>query len=151
LSLILIDIDRFKLWNDRLGHAGGDEILRRMAEVLSELVRETDLLARYGGEEFALIAPNTDLEGARLLAEKIRQEVASTSFVIDPPSEREPLTVSIGVASYQGDRVRLFHHADRALYRAKESGRDCVMVADDEHDADPFPLEADGPRDPDAG
>ncbi len=131
LSLILIDIDRFKMWNDRLGHAGGDEILRRMSEVLTRQIRETDLLARYGGEEFALIAPNTDLEGARLLAEKIRVTVAETAFVIDPPSEREPVTVSIGVACYAGDRVRFFSDADRALYVAKESGRDCVMTAQD--------------------
>jgi len=131
LSLILIDIDRFKLWNDRLGHAGGDEILRNMASVLSELVRDTDLLARYGGEEFALIAANTDLEGARLLAEKIRVTVGDTAFLIDLPSEREPVTVSIGVATYSGDRVRFFAEADKALYLAKESGRDCVMTADD--------------------
>lgn len=131
LSLILIDIDRFKLWNDRLGHAGGDEILRHMAAVLSELIRETDLLARYGGEEFALIAANTDLEGARLLAEKIRVTVGDTLFLIDLPSEREPVTVSIGIACYAGDRVRLFADADKALYLAKESGRDCVMTAED--------------------
>ena len=128
LALVLIDIDRFKHWNDRLGHAGGDEILRRMAEVLTEMVRDTDTLARYGGEEFALIAPNTDLEGARLLAEKIRARVAETRFLLDLPSEREPVTVSIGVSLYQGDRVRMFHAADRALYLAKESGRDCVMT-----------------------
>ena len=131
LSLILIDIDRFKLWNDRLGHAGGDEILRHMSEVLTRQIRETDLLARYGGEEFALIAANTDLEGARLLAEKIRVTVGETSFLLDPPSEREPVTVSVGVASYAGDRVRFFGDADRALYHAKESGRDCVMTAED--------------------
>ena len=131
LSLILIDIDRFKLWNDRLGHAGGDEILRHMASVLSELVRDTDLLARYGGEEFALIAANTDLEGARLLAEKIRVTVGDTAFLIDLPSEREPVTVSVGVATYSGDRVRFFSEADKALYLAKESGRDCVMTAED--------------------
>jgi diguanylate cyclase (GGDEF)-like protein len=131
LCLVLIDIDRFKHWNDRLGHAGGDEILRRMAEVLSDVVRETDLLARYGGEEFALIAPSTDLEGARRLAEKIRETVASTAFVIDPPSERELVTVSIGVSAYAGDRVRFFNDADRALYFAKESGRDCVMTVAD--------------------
>lgn len=131
LSLILIDIDRFKLWNDRLGHAGGDEILRHMSEVLTRQIRETDLLARYGGEEFALIAANTDLEGARLLAEKIRVTVCETSFLLDPPSEREPVTVSVGVASYAGDRVRFFGDADRALYHAKESGRDCVMTAED--------------------
>jgi diguanylate cyclase (GGDEF)-like protein len=132
LSLVLIDIDYFKLWNDRLGHAAGDEILRRMAGVMNEVIRETDLLARYGGEEFALIAPNTDLEGALLLAEKIRVSISSTGFFLGPPSEQEPITVSVGVASYEGDRRELFNEADRALYRAKSAGRDCVVAAEPE-------------------
>jgi diguanylate cyclase (GGDEF)-like protein len=128
----MIDIDYFKAWNDRLGHAGGDEILRRLAEVMSALVRETDLLARYGGEEFAIITPNSDLDGATALAEKLRATVADTAFVLDLPSERAPVTVSIGVASFAGDRQQLFSEADRALYRAKESGRDCVIRSDSE-------------------
>ncbi len=127
LSLILIDIDHFKCWNDRLGHAAGDEILRMLADVMNTTVRETDELARYGGEEFALIAPDTDLEGAMQLAEKVRSEVAATSFFSGPPAERECVTVSIGVAAYQGDRRDLFGRADRALYRAKAGGRDCVV------------------------
>jgi diguanylate cyclase (GGDEF)-like protein len=132
LALILIDIDHFKRWNDRLGHSGGDEILRRVAEVMNSVIRGTDLLARYGGEEFALLAGNTELDGAVQLAEKIRSEIACTTFTIDPPSERDQVTVSIGVAAYEGDRKALFDAADRALYRAKESGRDCVMTADHE-------------------
>ncbi len=132
LSLILIDIDFFKAWNDRLGHAAGDEILRRLAEVLNALIRETDLLARYGGEEFALLTPGTDIEGATLLAEKIRHTVANTEFVLDLPSEQGPVTVSIGVASWQApsEHTSLFNEADRALYRAKAAGRDCVVAAD---------------------
>jgi diguanylate cyclase len=130
LALILIDIDHFKRWNDRLGHSGGDEILRRVAEVMNNLIREADLLARYGGEEFALLATNTNLEGAVRLAEKIRSEIAATSFTLDPPSERDQVTVSIGVAAYVGDRKALFDEADRALYRAKAAGRDCVMAAE---------------------
>jgi len=132
LALILIDIDHFKRWNDRLGHSGGDEILRRVAEVMNSVIRGTDLLARYGGEEFALLAGNTELDGAVQLAEKIRSEIACTTFTIDPPSERDQVTVSIGVAAYQGDRKALFDAADRALYRAKAAGRDCVMTADPE-------------------
>jgi diguanylate cyclase (GGDEF)-like protein len=128
LGLILIDIDHFKVWNDRLGHAGGDEILRHMAEVMNTLLRGTDLLARYGGEEFALIAPGTDLEGATQLAEKMRSKIAETRFFIDPPSESERVTVSMGVAIYRGDRKQLFKEADQALYRAKSAGRDCVML-----------------------
>jgi len=135
LALILVDIDHFKAWNDRLGHAAGDEILRRVAQVMQELLRTTDLLARYGGEEFALLAPGTDLEGATRLAEKMRTTISQTRFFIAPPSEQESVTVSMGVARYRGDRKRLFSDADRALYRAKASGRDCVIVFDDDIDA----------------
>ena len=129
LCLVLIDIDHFKKWNDRLGHAGGDEILRRMAEVLNQTCRETDLLARYGGEEFALLAIGTDLVGATAVGEKIRQAVEETDFVTDVPSEREQLTVSVGVAAFAGDRTSLFTDADSALYTAKDSGRNQIIVA----------------------
>ena len=129
LCLVLLDIDYFKKWNDRLGHAGGDEILRRMAEVLNTSCRETDLLARYGGEEFAVLAINTDLPGATALAEKIRQTVEATAFLTDVPSEREALTVSIGVAAFAGDRRQLFTDADEALYAAKDGGRNRIVVA----------------------
>ena len=97
---------------------------------MMDLVRETDLLARYGGEEFALITPGTDLEGAANLAEKIRAAVASTQFLIEAARDRECVTISIGVAAYGDDPKKLFNDADRALYRAKESGRDCVVTAE---------------------
>ena len=130
LSLILIDIDYFKKWNDRLGHAGGDEILRRLAEVVNQCVRETDILTRYGGEEFALIALNTDLDGVIALGEKIRQSVEEASFLTDVPSEKEQLTVSVGVAALYEDRKQLFEDADAALYTAKDTGRNRVVAAD---------------------
>ena len=128
LTLVLIDIDHFKCWNDRLGHASGDEILRKLAACLNETIRETDLLARYGGEEFVLLLSNTDLEGARALAEKARQRVSETRFFMNPPSEDEAVTISAGVAAYSGDRKAFFVAADEALYRAKNGGRDCVFV-----------------------
>jgi diguanylate cyclase (GGDEF)-like protein len=130
LSLILIDIDHFKMWNDRLGHAGGDEILRRLSEVLNECVRETDILTRYGGEEFALLALDTDLAGAVVLAEKIRQSVCEENFVTDVPSEKEQLTVSVGVSYFHQDHKQFFVDADAALYAAKDAGRNQVRVAD---------------------
>ena len=130
LSLVLIDIDHFKMWNDQLGHAGGDEILRRMAEIMQQLTRGTDLLARYGGEEFALLLPATELDGSVQLAEKIRAAIAETEFFTDRPNEGKPVTVSIGVSAFQGDRRVFFDDADQALYRAKRGGRDCVMVAE---------------------
>ena len=130
LALILADIDHFKQWNDRLGHAGGDEILRRVSRVMNTQVRETDLLARYGGEEFAILLPNTPMEGAVALAQKIRSTVSETAVLLTPPSEQQPVTISLGVAAYAGDRKKLFNDADQALYLAKDSGRDCVMAAD---------------------
>ena len=128
--MILIDIDFFKKWNDRLGHAGGDEILRRLAAVLNRCVRETDILARYGGEEFALLALNTDLDGASALGKKIRQSVEEEHFLTDVPSEKEQLTVSVGVAILEKDRKQLFADADAALFSAKDSGRNRVVIAD---------------------
>lgn len=130
ISLILIDIDHFKRWNDRLGHAGGDEILRRLAEVLNRCVRETDILTRYGGEEFAVLALNTDLDGVAALGEKIRQAVEEEPFLTDVPSEKEQLTVSVGVATLREDRRQLFADADTALYSAKDTGRNRVVAAD---------------------
>jgi len=137
LTLILFDIDEFKKWNDRLGHAGGDEILRKMAGILNDGVRETDLLARYGGEEFALLAPDTHLLGAAKLAEKLRTDISGAQFFLEPPSERSRVTVSVGVSIYDGDRKQLFAEADRALYRAKDSGRDCVVIAEREGGEEP--------------
>jgi diguanylate cyclase (GGDEF)-like protein len=131
LALILIDIDEFKKWNDRLGHAGGDEILRKMAMILNDDVRETDVLARYGGEEFALLCPDTHMLGAANLAEKLRHDISEFRFFLDPPSEQMRVTISAGVALYDGDRQRLFNEADNALYRAKDAGRDCVVLADE--------------------
>jgi diguanylate cyclase (GGDEF)-like protein len=132
MALILADIDHFKTWNDRLGHAAGDQILREVAVVMNGIIRETDLLARYGGEEFALLASNTDLPGAVQLAEKIRGAISQTPFLLSPPSEQNRVTVSLGVAVYRGDPSAFFDEADRALYAAKAAGRDCVRTSDDE-------------------
>ena len=131
LSMILIDIDDFKRLNDRLGHAAGDEVLQRIARVLAESVRESDLLARYGGEEFAIVASATDLQGAVIVAEKVRCAVAATSFPVEDSPRRIHVTVSVGVAEYKGDRKKFFQAADRALYRAKADGKNRVRVGDD--------------------
>jgi diguanylate cyclase (GGDEF)-like protein len=130
LSLILVDIDNFKKWNDRLGHAGGDQILRRLAEILNQSVRETDILTRYGGEEFAILALNTDFDGVVALGEKVRQSVEEENFVTDVPSEKEQLTVSVGVATLHEDRQQLFSDADAALYSAKDLGRNRVVASE---------------------
>jgi diguanylate cyclase (GGDEF)-like protein len=132
LSMILIDLDDFKLLNDRHGHSAGDEVLMSIATQMNDSVRESDLLARYGGEEFVILTPNTDLEGAVSLAEKIRMSVESTSQIIDDSMRPVRVTISCGVAQYQGDRKTFFQAADRALYRAKAEGKNCVIAAEDE-------------------
>lgn len=128
LALVLIDIDHFKKWNDHVGHAGGDEILRSIAQIMNELVRETDILARYGGEEFCLILPKTEIDGAIMLAEKIRGRVSERSRDKQAPAGLDRLSVSVGVNVYRGDVKQLFAGADQALYQAKNGGRDCVVA-----------------------
>lgn len=128
LTMILVDIDDFKRLNDRLGHAAGDELLQRIARALSESVRESDLLARYGGEEFVVLASGTDLAGGTILAEKLRLGVAERPFPLEDAVRPVTVTVSVGVAQYRGDRKKFFQAADRALYRAKADGKDCVRV-----------------------
>jgi diguanylate cyclase len=127
LSMLLLDLDDFKRLNDRLGHAAGDQLLKAIARTLNDSVRESDFLARYGGEEFVVLAPGTDLEGALHLAEKIRGAVAESSFILDESMRIVKVTVSVGVARYQGDRKAFFLNADRALYQAKAAGKDCVV------------------------
>ncbi len=128
LSILVIDIDDFKRLNDQLGHAAGDELLTGLAEILNDNSRDADLVARYGGEEFVVLASNTSLEGAVLLAEKIRSAVAEASFILDDTMRLVKMTVSIGVNRYQGSRKAFFLGADEALYRAKAAGKNCVRV-----------------------
>jgi len=130
LSMIIADIDDFKALNDRLGHAAGDELLRRIARLMNESIRDSDLLARYGGEEFVVLATDTDLTGAERLAEKIRVAIAESSFILDESLRPTRTTVSMGVAQYDGNRKRFFAAADRALYRAKAAGKNCVVLDD---------------------
>jgi len=127
LSLVLVDIDDFKALNDRHGHAVGDAVLEALAGLLVEQTRDQDLVARYGGEEFAILAPSTDHHGALALAEKIHLAVGQADF--GAGRETLAITVSAGVAVYHGDREAFFHEADRALYAAKDAGKDCVVAA----------------------
>ena len=129
LSLLLIDLDDFKQLNDRYGHAAGDQILVRLAQLLNEAIRETDVLARYGGEEFVVLSSATDLDGAQTLAEKIRMTIEQSAFRIDDHPDPVLITVSIGVAQFGGCSRQLFRAADAALYRAKDQGKNCVVEA----------------------
>ncbi|HEU4430055.1 MAG TPA: diguanylate cyclase [Myxococcota bacterium] len=129
LCLLLIDIDDFKALNDRHGHAAGDAVLAAAAQLINDQVRESDYLARYGGEEFALLLPQTELDGAVALAEKIRVALAQHAFLLQNGERTVGLTVSIGVARHSVTADETFDAADRALYEAKAAGKDCVIAA----------------------
>ncbi|HEY3966697.1 MAG TPA: GGDEF domain-containing protein [Planctomycetaceae bacterium] len=130
LSLVLVDVDHFKSFNDEHGHVAGDAILHEVAHVLLDNVRANDLVARYGGEEFGIILPGTTLEEARPIAERIRGSVASHTFQFG--DAETAVTVSAGVAQaiLTNDSEVLVTRADTALYAAKDSGRDCCHVHD---------------------
>jgi diguanylate cyclase (GGDEF)-like protein len=133
LSLILLDIDDFKQLNDTHGHAAGDEVLVSLAAIMNDSARESDLIARYGGEEFVILMPNTDLAGAVHLAEKIRMTVEETRLIIGDSMKPIEITISLGVALFDGHRREFFADADRALYQAKAAGKNCVIIAGSEH------------------
>ena len=133
MSLMMIDVDYFKAYNDSFGHLEGDEALRQVAKAIrASCSRPSDLPARYGGEEFALVLPNTSPGGARLLAEKLRQTVAGMNIPHIAPVEGSVLTISIGLATVVpavGSHSRqLIQSADQGLYAAKNSGRNQVAV-----------------------
>lgn len=120
VSLLIIDTDNFKEFNDRYGHLTGDRVLSSLARALVETVRETDCVSRYGGDEFVVILIETAEQEARSVAERIRRQVEDTSWV-DGHTGR--LTVSIGVAGYNGESEReFFQKADAGLFRAKTGG-----------------------------
>ena len=122
LSLIMIDLDHFKKFNDSYGHLEGDTLLRKIAQILKSSLRETDYVARYGGEEFAVILPETNKAGASFAAERVRKTISEQTF----GEVGEKMTISLGVASYPDDaclRTDLIKKADEALYRAKKEGR----------------------------
>jgi two-component system, cell cycle response regulator len=129
LSCLLIDIDFFKAVNDTYGHAAGDAALQQAARVIAESVRGSDVVCRYGGEEFLVLAPETGLDGARALAEKIRQSFTSRLF--GDAGRVFPLTLSSGVAQLAPDESGndMIARADEALYHAKQTGRDRVEAA----------------------
>jgi diguanylate cyclase (GGDEF)-like protein len=131
LALILADLDNFKQVNDRFGHQAGDEVLKAFADILRETVRDIDVAARYGGEEFAVLLPQTDVDGAERLAERLRGAV-ETSPLAEAQGRPVVVTSSFGVAAFPeaGTPASLFGAADEALYRAKRAGKNCVVCAD---------------------
>jgi diguanylate cyclase (GGDEF)-like protein len=131
LSLVLLDIDRFKAVNDGYGHAVGDAVLRNVASLITRQARGTDVIARYGGEEIVLVLPHTDTRGAGDLAERLRQQISEALFVHGDVSLK--VTASFGIATYLAgpqalNPEELLRQADEALYEAKRSGRNQVTV-----------------------
>ncbi|MEF9475441.1 MAG: diguanylate cyclase, partial [Candidatus Mariimomonas ferrooxydans] len=135
LSLLILDVDNFKSFNDIYGHQVGDVVLKSIAFTLEEQSRKTDFPARYGGEEFALIMPETNFSGARILAERLRKKISTSSFDL-PGSEKALITVSIGFASMPEnakDKIELIEMSDKALYFAKEHGRNLTYGFEEGH------------------
>lgn len=134
LSLLVIDVDRFKSVNDRYGHLAGDECLTLLADLFTTTLRESDLVARFGGEEFIVLLPETDAPEALLVAEKLRETIASTDLPAKSLAAPLRLTVCVGVATMTPDRILslddLIDAADRAAYAAKMAGRNRVQMGD---------------------
>ena len=132
LSLLMVDLDHFKTVNDRFGHPVGDAVLRHVAHLMTQSVRQTDRVARFGGEEFVVLLPNTDAASAHVLAEKLRRTLMHTPTPCPPPGSGPdiPITTSIGLVCQPAGQShtldRLMARADQALYRAKTQGRNRV-------------------------
>lgn len=131
LSLIFLDIDRFKEVNDTYGHMVGDEVLRNLAKAIKNIARESDIICRYGGEEIAIIAPNTSLENAIILANRLRETIKKSTMALSCATQEEiKITISLGVSSIDSEvtcKDTLIKKADESLYEAKQSGRDKVV------------------------
>ena len=121
-SLLYIDIDNFKKYNDSRGHPAGDKLLRKIADLIQSKLRTLDYAFRYGGEEFTILLPSTNLKGAEQVAERIRKRISKHS------QDTNSVTVSIGVAQYAPGK-NLVNLADKALYRAKQLGKDKICLA----------------------
>jgi diguanylate cyclase (GGDEF)-like protein len=126
LSLMMLDIDDFKIYNDRLGHQAGDKILKDLASLLKNQSRKMDYVCRYGGEEFTIILPQADRKEAFLIAERLRQDIEKQIFIHEEILPQKKLTVSLGLASFPEDGSNpseLLAYSDKALYQAKSKGK----------------------------
>ena len=120
-------IDDFKKINDQYGHTAGDRVLKTVAKLCDEKIRNIDFIARYGGEEFVLVFPNTNMEQSLVAAENLRQTVSKCVFQYN--KKKVPITISIGIAEFvtEDDIETVFNRADKALYEAKKSGKNrCI-------------------------
>ena len=130
LSLIMLDVDHFKQFNDHYGHLAGDDCLRQVGQELASVGRSIDFVGRYGGEEFACILPHTDLEGAEKVAERLKKAIIGLGITHEYSSAASQVTISMGVATAlpvnERDPEELIDAADKMLYEAKGSGRNCA-------------------------
>jgi diguanylate cyclase (GGDEF)-like protein/PAS domain S-box-containing protein len=124
LSLILFDVDYFKKYNDTFGHTEGDKVLSMIGNIIKKCIRQSDSGCRYGGEEFAVILPQSNIDSARVVAEKIRKRVES-----ETAESNDGVTISAGISQYliKQNLTEFLKNSDSALYKAKESGRNCVI------------------------
>jgi diguanylate cyclase (GGDEF)-like protein len=130
--VIMLDIDDFKQYNDRYGHPRGDKVLQAVSTIIRQNLREIDVAARYGGEEFILVLPETDVEGALAVAERIRKSMSEFEFFTTDEDSSGPQTVSLGVSTYPvhaTTAARLVETADRAMYQAKRLGKNQVAIS----------------------
>lgn len=137
LSLLLADVDHFKPYNDHYGHQEGDSCLALVARTLEGVIRRpADHAARYGGEEFALILPGTSADGAKIMAERVRGAISALALPHVAAGARSHVTISVGVATVIGGWTtgEVIALADRALYEAKDAGRDCEVCRYEEHE-----------------
>lgn len=129
LTLAYIDIDDFKAINDKYGHVVGDAVLQSFAKTLIESARGSDIIARIGGEEFAMLLPDTDIQGAYSILERIRTQISARALTIDEHTIN--LSISIGLTHYQKETElvveQLIKQADQALYQAKSEGKNCIV------------------------
>ncbi|HKY05224.1 MAG TPA: diguanylate cyclase [Blastocatellia bacterium] len=134
LAFMIIDVDRFKTYNDVYGHANADRVLVKTAQLLRQSVRAIDMSARFAGDEFCIVLPETDLAAAGKIADRLRKTVSETEYRSEQDEHMGRVTISIGVSSFSPTRQSphsIMETADRALYQAKTRGRDCVAVYED--------------------
>jgi len=139
LSFMIIDIDRFKSYNDLYGHTNADRVLVKTAEILRGTIRAIDMSARFAGDEFCIVLPETELGDAARIAERLRKAICDTEYGTEQGEFMGQVTISTGISSFSDSRqtpLAIMESADRALYQAKTRGRNCVAVFEDLHAAD---------------
>jgi diguanylate cyclase (GGDEF)-like protein len=132
LSVMMMDVDFFKVYNDNNGHVAGDVLLQKLSKIVTGKIRDVDTLGRYGGEEFLVILPETSHENAAKIGERIRKGIEAARFKGEENQPKGQVTVSIGLVTFHGEyghRTHLIDSADALLYKAKESGRNQLIKA----------------------